>query len=124
MSEPDKQDQVYCLVMIYCTSSHVVGVRCASFSIAAGVMVLEGKLQKGATISVKRGKVVVYEGLVSSLRRIKDTVDEVTSGLECGLGSDGFLEWQVLTDDRWPKAFLSMRYFGIGIRKLYGSLFI
>jgi translation initiation factor IF-2 len=39
--------------------------------------VLEGKVQKGAMVSVMRGKKMVYEGKLVSLRRLKDNVDEV-----------------------------------------------
>lgn len=61
----------------------------------AGCAVLEGKLQKGAMVTVKRGKQTVFEGKLTSLRRVKDNVEEVQSGLECGIGCDGFLDWQV-----------------------------
>ncbi len=33
---------------------------------------------------------VVYEGKLSSLRRVKDSVEEVAADLECGLGCDGW----------------------------------
>lgn len=61
----------------------------------AGCVVLEGKVQKNSLISVMRGKKVVYEGKLLSLRRLKDNVDEVNEGTECGLGcGDEFLDWQ------------------------------
>jgi translation initiation factor IF-2 len=59
----------------------------------AGCVVTQGKVQKGAMCTVRRGKKVVYEGELTSLRRVKDNVDEVTEGVECGLGSDGYLDW-------------------------------
>lgn len=37
---------------------------------------------------------VVFEGKLNSLRRIKDNVEEVSEGLECGIGAEGFLDWQ------------------------------
>lgn len=44
----------------------------------AGCLVDEGKLQKGSTIEVSRGKQgVVFTGKLASLRRIKDNVEEV-----------------------------------------------
>jgi translation initiation factor IF-2 len=43
----------------------------------AGCLVDEGKLQKGAQMEVTRGKDVVFTGKVASLRRIKDSVEEV-----------------------------------------------
>ncbi|KAJ9508183.1 hypothetical protein QJQ45_021549, partial [Haematococcus lacustris] len=60
----------------------------------AGCVVLNGKLQKGAFVIVKRGKQVVAEGKLISLRRVKDNVDEVPEGVECGVGMEGFIEWQ------------------------------
>lgn len=60
----------------------------------AGCMVLDGSLRKGAVVVVKRGKRVVYEGPLSSLRRVKDDVKEVMAGTECGVGVEGFKEWE------------------------------
>ncbi|KIY98912.1 Translation initiation factor IF-2 Flags: Precursor [Monoraphidium neglectum] len=56
----------------------------------AGCEVLEGKLVKGCQVEVKRGKEVVHKGTLESLRRVKDAVDEVAAGLECGVGVEGF----------------------------------
>lgn len=45
----------------------------------AGCYVEEGKLKKGCTVQVKRGEdKVVFEGTLTSLRRIKDVVKEVS----------------------------------------------
>ncbi|KXZ43734.1 hypothetical protein GPECTOR_81g182 [Gonium pectorale] len=64
----------------------------------AGCAVTDGKLTKSGYVTVKRGSgkaaTVVYDGKLSSLRRVKDVVEEVPAGLECGLGADGFTEWQ------------------------------
>jgi translation initiation factor IF-2 len=43
---------------------------------------------------VKRGKNVVHEGKVASLRRVKDVVKEVPAGLECGVALEGFTGWK------------------------------
>eukprot|EP00887_Chlorella_sp_A99_P000391 scaffold13.g391.t1 len=59
----------------------------------AGCLVTDGALRKGAVIEVKRGKRVVFEGALTSLRRVKDDVREVTAGVECGIGADGFRDW-------------------------------
>jgi len=37
---------------------------------------------------------VVFEGPLTSLRRVKDDVKEVSHGLECGLRVDGFTGWR------------------------------
>lgn len=45
-------------------------------------------------LQVYRGKRHVHEGKLVSLRRVKDNVQEVTSGNECGLGVEDFNEWR------------------------------
>ena len=57
----------------------------------AGCLVLEGSLTKGANLRVMRGKKQMYSGKVGSLRRVKDIVKKVESGLECGVGAEP--EW-------------------------------
>jgi len=59
----------------------------------AGCLVTQGKIQRGCRVLVMRGKRQMWEGELTSLRRLKDDVDEVSEGTECGLGSDGFLDW-------------------------------
>jgi len=61
---------------------------------AAGVYVTEGKVSRGISVKVRRGEEVVVESAVSSLRRFKDDVKEVTAGYECGVGIEGFSEFQ------------------------------
>ena len=60
----------------------------------AGCYVTEGKLQRNCRLRVHRGRQVVYEGDLDSLRRIKDGVKEVNSGYECGVGVSRFTDWQ------------------------------
>ncbi len=61
----------------------------------AGVYVTEGKVSRGAPVRVRRGEEIVYESVVSSLRRFKDDVKEVTSGYECGVGVKDFGDFKV-----------------------------
>ncbi len=61
----------------------------------AGSMVTSGKITSKAKVKVLRAEEVVYEGALSSLRRFKDDVKEVTNGYECGIGIDGFDDIQV-----------------------------
>jgi len=42
-----------------------------------------------------RDNVVVFEGKISSLRRFKDDVSEVKSGLECGIGLQNYNDVKV-----------------------------
>jgi translation initiation factor IF-2 len=60
---------------------------------AAGCLVTDGTLTKEAVIYVKRGKKTVFEGKLTSLRRVKDDVKEVPSGVECGIAAEGFRDW-------------------------------
>jgi translation initiation factor IF-2 len=61
----------------------------------AGVSVIEGRLSRGAAVRVRRGEKVVVESEVESLRRFKDSVNEVSAGLECGVGMKDFGDFQV-----------------------------
>jgi translation initiation factor IF-2 len=60
----------------------------------AGCLVTDGMLKRGAVCSVKRGKRIIFEGLLSSLRRVKDDVKEVGAGTECGISIEGFKDWE------------------------------
>jgi len=60
-----------------------------------GVSVTEGKVGRGASVRVQRQEQVVYEATVSSLKRFKDEVKEVSAGYECGLGVKDFNDFQV-----------------------------
>jgi len=60
----------------------------------AGVYVIEGKVSRGASVRVQREKKVVYESTVSSLKRFKDDVKEVSAGYECGVGVKDFSDFQ------------------------------
>jgi translation initiation factor IF-2 len=60
----------------------------------AGCLVTEGKVNRGATARVRRGKESLFEGKVGTLRRFKDDANEVRAGLECGIRLDGFDGYQ------------------------------
>ncbi|MGY8985013.1 MAG: translation initiation factor IF-2 [Sphingomonadales bacterium] len=59
---------------------------------AAGCMVIEGVVRGGVKARLFRDDVVVYEGVLSSVRRFKDDVKEVTSGIECGLTLENYTD--------------------------------
>ncbi len=52
---------------------------------AAGLLVTEGAIRKGLHARLTREDVIVSATTIASLRRFKDDVDEVRSGLECGV---------------------------------------
>jgi translation initiation factor IF-2 len=56
----------------------------------AGCYVTDGKLQRNAKVRLLRDSVVIYEGKLSSLRRFKDDVREVSEGYECGVGIENY----------------------------------
>jgi len=56
------------------------------FGDVAGCIVTEGGVRRSLPIRVLRNNVVIYEGELESLRRFKDDVNEVKSGIECGIG--------------------------------------
>ncbi len=51
---------------------------------------MEGKVTRVAEVRLLRDNVIVHEGKISSLRRFKDDVREVTQGYECGIGIERF----------------------------------
>ncbi|MBT3045685.1 MAG: translation initiation factor IF-2 [Candidatus Thiodiazotropha sp.] len=61
----------------------------------AGCMVVEGTVKRNNPIRVLRDNVVIYEGALESLRRFKDDVSEVKSGMECGIGVKNYNDVQV-----------------------------
>ncbi len=57
----------------------------------AGCRVTEGVVRKGARVRIIRADVVVLElGVLQTLKRFKDEVNEVPSGQECGMAFQGF----------------------------------
>lgn len=51
----------------------------------AGCMVTDGKIYRNSQIRLIRDGVVVYTGMLASLKRFKDDVKEVSKGYDCGL---------------------------------------
>jgi translation initiation factor IF-2 len=60
----------------------------------AGCYVEEGKLEKDSKIKVLRNKQVIYEGELNSLKRIKEDINEIYQGNECGVVINDFHTWQ------------------------------
>lgn len=61
----------------------------------AGCYVLHGKVHRNTKVRVIRDGIVVYTGLLGSLKRFKDDVKEVASGFECGLNIENFNDIKV-----------------------------
>jgi translation initiation factor IF-2 len=56
----------------------------------AGSLVLDGKVVRGSHARLLRDNVVVYNGLISSLKRFKEDTKDCTQGLECGIKIENF----------------------------------
>ncbi|MDD3811369.1 MAG: translation initiation factor IF-2, partial [Bacteroidales bacterium] len=56
----------------------------------AGCIVRDGKIFRGSNVRIIRDGIVVYDGLLGSLKRFKDDAKEVTYGLECGLNIENY----------------------------------
>ena len=61
----------------------------------AGGIVREGKIGRNTPIRVIRDGIVIYTGKLGSLKRFKDDVKEVTSGMDCGLNIESFNDIKV-----------------------------
>lgn len=61
----------------------------------AGCYVQSGKLVRNCKVRIRRGGKVLYEGVLDSLKRMKEDAREVNAGYECGVGMDKFNDWVV-----------------------------
>ena len=60
----------------------------------AGCMVTQGKIPRNAEVRVLRKGQEIWRGRIASLKRFKEDVREVAQGYECGLGLEGFDDFQ------------------------------
>jgi len=56
----------------------------------AGCRITEGKVLRGCGVRLLRDDVVIHEGKLKTLKRFKDEVTEVTSGMECGMAFERY----------------------------------
>ncbi len=69
--------------------------RLPSREVVAGLFVTDGHVTRNLSVRVLRSGVVQHTGRISSLKRFKDDVREVSAGYECGLVVVGFPGVQV-----------------------------
>jgi translation initiation factor IF-2 len=84
MLEPEKREVVDGMAEIRDT------FRVPKAGVIAGCYVTSGSITRAAKARVIRDQVVVYDGVIGSLRRFKDDVKEVATGFECGIGIANF----------------------------------
>jgi len=58
--------------------------------VVAGSYVTEGKVTKGSKVKILREDKAVGQGVIGSLKRFNQDVNEVRAGLECGIKIEGF----------------------------------
>ncbi|MEJ0062384.1 MAG: translation initiation factor IF-2 [Alphaproteobacteria bacterium] len=56
----------------------------------AGCKVVEGIVKRGAKVRLLRDNVVIHEGTLKTLKRMKDEVKEVREGYECGMAFENY----------------------------------
>ena len=61
----------------------------------AGCKVTEGEIRRNGKARLTRGKDIVYEGEIGSLKHEKEDVREMRQGFECGIGLKNFSDIQV-----------------------------
>ncbi len=60
----------------------------------AGCQVLDGEIQRGSQVRVKRGDQVLAEDRIATLKRFQEDVTEVKTGFECGISLHNFHDFQ------------------------------
>ena len=89
MTEPKYQE-------VYLGKAQVRNIfKISSVGVVAGSYVLDGKVQRGAKVLVKRKGETVYEGTLPGLKRFKDDAKEVAAGYECGISVDGYNDFML-----------------------------
>ena len=87
--EPEIKEQILGLAEVKDT------FRSPQFGLIAGSIVIEGTIKRNKNVRVIRDDVVIFEGLLDSLRRFKDDASEVASGTECGIGIENYSDVKV-----------------------------
>jgi len=68
--------------------------RISRVGVIAGCYVVDGKITRNAEARVIRNDEVVHKGRISSLKHLKDNVNEVTKEYECGIRLEKFKEFE------------------------------
>ena len=89
MLAPDIEEVVTCNLEIRET------FKISKVGTIAGCMVLDGKITRNTKIRVIRDGIVIYTGVLGSLKRYKDDVKEVSAGMDCGLNIENFNDIKV-----------------------------
>lgn len=63
-------------------------------SFVAGSSVNEGKISKSSFVHIIRNNDVIHKGFIDSIKRLKESVSEVSEGSECGIFLKEFDSWK------------------------------
>jgi translation initiation factor IF-2 len=61
----------------------------------AGVRIIEGKVSRDVSVRLRRNDQLITESTVNSLKRFKESVKEITTGYECGIGIKDFNDFEI-----------------------------
>jgi translation initiation factor IF-2 len=89
MLSPDIEERITCNIEVRET------FKISKVGTIAGCMVLDGKVNRNTKVRIIRDGIVVYTGMLGSLKRFKDDVKEVQAGYECGLNIENFNDIKV-----------------------------
>ncbi len=64
--------------------------KASGIGVIAGSYVLDGKLTRGCKARITRNNDLIFDGLIASMKHLKDDVKEVRAGFECGLVFEKF----------------------------------
>ena len=85
--EPEKVEEVTGIAQV------LQQFKIPKLGIIAGSSVKSGKVVRNSMLRVKREDELIHEGVLTSLKRFKDDVNEVKEGFECGIGVQGFTDF-------------------------------
>ncbi len=89
MLSPDIEEKITCNIEIRDV------FKISKVGTVAGCYVLDGKVTRNTKVRVIRDGIVIYTGMLGSLKRFKDDVKEVNTGYECGLNIENFNDIKV-----------------------------
>ena len=72
----------------------IMPIKIPRLGLIAGSRVVEGKVSRNDFVRLTRGREQVYEGRISSLKHFKEDAREMTAGQECGIGLEGYEDFQ------------------------------
>tara|TARA_Y100001933_G_scaffold252476_1_gene291487 strand:- start:2690 stop:5131 length:2442 start_codon:yes stop_codon:yes gene_type:complete len=89
MLSPDLEEKIVCNVEV----REIFKI--SKIGTIAGCMVVDGVINRKNNIRLIRDGVVVYTGMLSSLKRFKDDVNEVRKGFDCGMSIENYNDIKV-----------------------------